>query len=366
MTLHASDPPACAALRQRFERFLYANRAMVAMQRLGYFPPELLHRAARHTAVSSQRISSFLLRYPSPRRSQRAESTGHLNVSDACWPQGQLSALHWRSVDAKQQSGTWLTAVVIFDAGPDGTQHRFASFLGGKCCQGGNSRSNAFSSNSAPVRIPPRNKPQSPYGGIHSDFLGLRSIALKRDGRGPRSGKLAPRLDAEHVDGFAQARALLPCGARGAHLSPCNPSTDGSSSRRDLIPIRSHLHRVISHGTAAQQRDCSENSDFHSSNSVCSSSYRPSVTDLEFPRPSRAVTRSVSHRRCPSYGDYGLSQGRRLPQIRAQRLRSKLTSEQVHRIRYSGESAVALTKELGISFAAVRHIRQRKYWRDVP
>lgn len=87
--LHASDLPACTALRQRLGRKPYAMTTMVATHRCGYFHPCVL----RHTATSSPRFFRDLQRYPASCDSRRVGSIGHLAFSDAYWSKGQLPSM---------------------------------------------------------------------------------------------------------------------------------------------------------------------------------------------------------------------------------------------------------------------------------
>lgn len=72
----SAEVTGATALRQLFERLLYAQRTEVATRRQGYSFP----RALRHKVSISLKFLSFLLRYPLSWRSRRGGFSGRLTA----------------------------------------------------------------------------------------------------------------------------------------------------------------------------------------------------------------------------------------------------------------------------------------------
>lgn len=229
MNLVHGNPPACAALGQRFERSLYAQRTMVAMQR----PEDFSRYVVRNGSLC---VFTFLVRYPASWRSKRACSSGLL-TRDSFVSTSEPHPDSAHGTEGAQQSSDLIRPAV-----------------------GRQSVEKAEEDNACQEQ-----RRWEQIGILHDD--GLLNNGL---GRGGRELRVSGRV-----------RLLHAVMVRG-HRQGCSDDPEAPCVAVRLMPRSIGQRGFLAHAPRDQHHtQRSENSGFHGDFSLCSSSYRPARNLLE-------------------------------------------------------------------------------------
>lgn len=278
----------CTALRQRFERLLYADRTSVAMQLRVPVVGDLFPRAACHNSGNSNEFLSFLLRYPLSSHSRRGGFSGRLSrsffslVCDSAHKEGRLmSALLDSRHTVVWPHGDRGGVLYAFE-GDGGPSQR------GRWARWGNRLSHQFefASFTRTENVPVRHKFAGNCRGIAESSCSVRSrrkVGIRPDLCGGRTGASGQQRNGSESNDFHKL-ALVMSGDEG------NKSCDPQESRQQsfaTIPVNIPMvtDEPIDHcrhdDRQTEEFECFSR-DFGGSHGdfLCSSSYRLTPAQL--------------------------------------------------------------------------------------